>query len=99
MHTLQYQSVFAANGMIANLYGPVDGRSHDVGILRRAELLHKLKQYCNKADGSPLGIFGDPAYPVRTHIQASYKHNNLSDAEKDFNKTMSSARVSVKWVF
>ena len=99
VHALKYQSVVAANGMIANLYGPVEGRSHDAGILRRSELLHKLEQYCNKADGSPLCIFGDPAYPVRPHIQAPYKNNNLSDAEKDFNKAMSSVRVSVEWVF
>ena len=52
-------------------------------LLSPVELLQKLKQYCNKADESPLCIFGDPAYPVRPHIQAPYKQNNLSDAEKD----------------
>ena len=99
MHALKYQSVVAANGMIANLYGPVEGRSHDAGILRRSELLYKSEECCNEADGIPLCIFGDPAYPVRTHIQAPYKHNNLSDTEKDFNNAMCSARVSVEWVF
>ena len=76
----------------------MEGRSHDVGILRRSELLQNLEQYCNKAGGSPLCIYGDPAYPVRSHLQAPYKHN-LSDAEKDFNKAMSSVRVLVEWVF
>ena len=80
VHALKYQSVVAANGLIANLCGPVEGRS-------------------NKADGNPLCIYGDPAYPVRPHLQAPYKHNNLSDAEKDFSKAMSSVRVSVEWVF
>ena len=62
-------------------------------------MLHKLEQYCNKADGSTLCIFGEPAYPLGTHIQAPYKHNHLSETKKDFNKAMSSARVSVEWVF
>ena len=99
VHALKCQSVVAANGLITNLYGPVEGRSHDAGILRGSELLQNLEQYCNKADRIPLCIYGDPAYPVRPHLQAPYKHNNLSDAEKDFNKAMSSARVLVEWVF
>ena len=36
---------------------------------------------------------------MRPHIQAPYKHNTLVDAEEDFNKAMSSSRVSVEWVF
>ena len=31
MHALKYRSVVTANGMTANLYGPVEGRSHDAG--------------------------------------------------------------------
>eukprot|EP00794_Sanderia_malayensis_P002114 gene2114-biopygen1892 len=43
VHALKYQSVVAANGLIANLYGPVEGRSLDAGILHRSGLLRELK--------------------------------------------------------
>ena len=33
VHALKFQSVVAANGLIANLYGPVEGRRHDSGML------------------------------------------------------------------
>ena len=75
------------------------GRSHDAGILHRSRLLQQLKEHCNTPDGQPLCIYGDPAYPIRPHLQAPYKHNNLSVSEKDSNKAMSSVRVSVEWVF
>ena len=81
------------------LWTLTEGRSHDAGILRRSGLLQQLEEHCNTPDGQPLCIYGDPAYPIRPHLQAPYKHNNLSDAEKDFNKAMSSVRVSVEWVF
>ena len=75
------------------------GRSHDAGILHRSRLLQQLKEHCNTPDGQPLCTYGDPAYPIRPHLQAPYKHNNLSVSEKDFNKAMSSVRVSVEWIF
>lgn len=81
------------------LYFSTEGRSHDAGILRQSELLQKLEQHCTTQDGQPLCIYGDPAYPIRPHLQAPYKHNNLTEEEKQFNKAMSSVRVSVEWVF
>ena len=35
VHALKYHSVVAANGMIVNLYGTGEGRSHDAVIPRR----------------------------------------------------------------
>lgn len=84
----------AANGMIANLYGPVEGRSHDAGIPRQSGLLEQLEIHSNTPDDQPLCIYGDPAYPQREHLQAPYKHSNLSEGEKAFNSAMSNVRVS-----
>ena len=67
--------------------------------MRESGLLEELEQHCNTPDGEPLCIYGDPANPIRPHLQRPYKKNGLSNAEKEFNKAMSSVRVSVEWVF
>lgn len=45
VHALKFQSVIAPNGMIANLYGPVEGQRHDAGMLRMSGLLTELNHY------------------------------------------------------
>ena len=69
-----------------------EGRRHGAGILHESGLIKELKQHCNTPDGESLCIYGDIAYPIRPHLQRSYKNNGLSNAEKEFNKAMSSVR-------
>ena len=38
VHAIKFQSVVTPNGLIANLFGPVEGRRHDSGILERLML-------------------------------------------------------------
>ena len=68
-------------------------------MLRKSGLLQQLEEHSNTADGQPLCIYGDPAYPQRQHLQCPYKHNNMTEDEEAFNTAMSKARVSVEWVF
>ena len=68
-------------------------------MLRQSELLQKLEEHSTTQDGHPLCIYGTPVYPLRPHLQAPYKHSNLTEEEKQFNKAMSSVRVSVEWAF
>lgn len=42
---------------------------------------------------------GDPAYPLRVHLQAPYRRENLTPEMAAFNKSMNTARVSVEWIF
>ena len=44
IHSLKFQSVVAPNGLIANLFGPVEGRKHDSGMLADSNLLNLLGQ-------------------------------------------------------
>ena len=39
-------------------------------------------------NGQPLCIYGDPAYPMRTHSQAPYREENLIRDQKNFHKSM-----------
>lgn len=68
-------------------------------MLRMSGLLQSLEEHCNTATGEPLCIYGDPAYPLRRHLQSPYRHGNLSHDEQEFNSSMSSVRVAVEWVF
>ena len=51
------------------------------------------------ADGEPYIIYGDPAYGVARNILSPYRGLHLTVQEKDFNRAMSSVRVSVEWTF
>ena len=98
VHALKFQSVVAANGMIAHLFGPIEGRRHDSFMLRQSGLLDELQQFSVNTAGQIMSIYGDPAYPLRAHLQAPFK-GNLSLDQANYNKSMSSVRVSVEWLF
>ncbi|XP_071963310.1 uncharacterized protein [Antedon mediterranea] len=98
VHSLKFQSVVTPNGLIANLFGPIEGCRHDAFMLRESNLLQQLERYAVRLNGDPLCIYGDPAYPLRVHLQAPFK-GNLTQGQQDFNRSMSQARVSVEWLF
>ena len=66
-HWLKFQSVVVPNGMIANLQGPYKGRKHDCSMLHETNLLNNLRQNA-WANGEPLCLYGDPAFPLNPHI-------------------------------
>ena len=63
VYALKFQSVVAPNGMIANLFGPVEGRRHDSALLAMSGLLNQLEERSFSPNGQALCIYGDPAYP------------------------------------
>lgn len=99
VHSIKFQSVAAPNGLVANLYGPVEGKRHDSGMLAQSRLLDALQQHSHDPDGNILCIYGDPAYPLRPHLQAPFKGANVTPLQKEWNKSMSQVRVSVEWIF
>ena len=114
-HALKFQSVVAPNGLIANLYGPVEGKrhgpiegkrhrpvegkTHDSDMLMDSGLSNQLQKYSFGQNQRPLCIYEDPAYPLRVHLQAGFKGTRLSQQQVDWNTRMSEARVSVEWIF
>ena len=77
----------------------LEGKRHDAGMLGMSGLLQQLEQFSHSPTGEPLCLYGDPAYPLRAHLQAPYQHVGLTNDQKAFNATMSSVRVSVEWIF
>ena len=72
IHSLKFQSVVAPDGMILNLYGPVEGRRHDCALLRLSELLPSLETLPRDRNGLRFCLYGDPAYPVREQLISPY---------------------------
>ena len=99
VHGLKFQSVVIPNGLIANLYGPVEGKKHDSSMLAESGLLQQLQQISYDTNGRVLCIYGDPAYPLRLNLQAPFRNPVLTQRQKDYNKSMSAVRVSVEWLF
>ena len=100
VHALKFQSVVTPNGLIANLYGPMEGRRHDCALLRASGLTDELDRLQHRdRRGQPLCLYGDPAYPLRPHLLCPFRGANISDEEQLFNSKMSSVRECVEWEF
>lgn len=98
VHGIKFQSVVLPNGLIGNLNGPYEGRRHDSTMLYQSGLLVDLQRNA-WANGQPLCIYGDPAYPLSIHLQAPFRNANLTAQMAEFNRRMSEVRVSVEWMF
>lgn len=95
-HCLKYQSVVTPNGLITNMYGPIEGRRHDGYMLGQSNLVEqlaanpRLSNYC---------VYGDPAYALHANVQAPFRGHDLGREQAEFNTLMSSVRQSVEWGF
>ena len=58
-----------------------------------------MRQLAFSRQGEPMCIYGDPAYPLRMHLQAPFRREGITEEMQDFNRSMSQVRVSVEWLF
>ena len=54
-----------------------EGRMHDAGMLMESQLLQQLENSAFSRTGEALCLYGDPAYPLRNHLQAPFLHAAL----------------------
>lgn len=80
------------------MFGPVKGRRHDAFVLSISGILDKL-QHFTQPNGQPYVLYGDPAYGVSQNVISPFRGQQLTQAEEDFNKSMSAVRISVEWTF
>ena len=67
-------------------------------MLVDSNLLHELEQNAFSPTGEPMYVFGDPANPLRVHLQAPYRNGILTPMMEEYNAEMSSVRVTVEWL-
>ena len=44
-------------------------------------------------------LYGDPAYPLRAHLQGPFRGAALTQDQKNYNTAMNGARIAVEWGF
>lgn len=88
----------APNGLIAHLYGPLEGKRDDAFMLGVSGLLPQLERI-TKPDGEPYVVYGDPAYGISRHIKAPFRGAHLTPLQQQFNSDMSKVRASVELGF
>ena len=76
-----------------------EGKMHDAGMLMESHLLQQLEHNAFSSTGEALCIYGDPAYPLRVHLQAPFRHAVLTPQMQLYNSSMSAVRTSVEWLF
>lgn len=96
VHGLKFQSIALLNGLIGNIFGSVEGRKHDAGMLANSGILNDVGNFAFSPAGQPMCFYGDPAYSLWIHLQAPYSQGRLTQQMEDYNKRV---RVSVEWFF
>ena len=96
VHTKKFQAITTPNGLVDNLYGPVEGRRHDSGILAYSAISSLLQEYSVNQNGNQLSIYGDLTYPLRPQLQAPFNNPQLNPQQAAYNTAMSKARAGVE---
>lgn len=85
VHAIKFQAVVIPSGLVANLYGPIEGWCYDAGMLEESGLLNILQIREVTPTGYILCIYGDRAYPLRPHLMYPCHDNPLTPQMRAFN--------------
>ena len=88
----------APNGLIAHMFGPIEGRRHDAFMLGVSGLTGKLRRF-QTPTGEPYVVYGDPAYGLAHNIIGPLRGAHSADDEQAFNTEMSKVRACAEWGF
>ena len=78
VHTIKSQIIATPNGLVANIYGPVESRFYDGRTHAYLDILFLLQQYWTNQTGNQLCIYGGLFYPLRTQLQAPFNNPQLN---------------------
>ncbi|KAE9045759.1 hypothetical protein PR001_g4824 [Phytophthora rubi] len=88
VHCMNFQAVVVPDGLAIHCWGPMEGRRHDITMLRESKLADYMADHHDVFNGYI--IYGDPAYGIQTFLVSGFKGARVSANEKKFNKMMSS---------
>ena len=93
-HGLKFQSIVLPDGLVAQMFGPVEGRRHDSTLLKFSKLDEKMAML-------PPGsyIYGDQAYQVRPWLLSPFRGPNKPPYMRRWNRCMRTVRISVEHGF
>ena len=76
-----------------------EGKTHDSAMLADSGLFYDLENHAFSRARDPMALYGDPSYPLRVHLQVPYRCAGMTPQMEEYNKTMSTVRISVEWIF
>ena len=68
-------------------------------MLAESRLIENLEEHAFSPAGHPMCLYGDPAYPLRFHLQAPFREIPITPEMAAYNQSMSAVGVSVEWIF
>lgn len=104
IHAMKFQAVALPNGLFGHLYGPIEGRRADTGMLNESELLEACKEHAytedEQGDRQYFQLFGDAAYGISEVLLSPYSgQGERTEEEREWNKSMGSVQVDVEHAF
>lgn len=99
VHGVKYHAIVTPDGLVAHLYGPLEGRRHDRRVWQESQILRYLQLYAYGPTGNTFQVYGDPAYGCNRFLCSPFIGAALSEGEKLFKKRMANVRIIVEWVF
>jgi len=98
-HALKYQALISPDGLYVDLFGPIEGRINDQGMLNESKLLDRLPSIEEEDSDTAFFIYGDGGYAVQPRLISPWPEPVHGDAKKEFNLRMSKLRVCIEWSF
>ena len=71
-------------------------KKHDAAMLAESHLYDSLERNAFSTTGEAMCIYGDPAYPLRIHLQAPFRNRVLTPQILAYNSSMSAVFNSSK---
>ena len=100
-HAVKLQAVSLPDGIIANTWGPIEGRRHDETLRQWSPLIQQVDSLFKPGD-TTLQLLADSAYSGGPYITKGFqatRNRSLTAQEKKYNKALSKARIAVEWGF
>ncbi|EGZ14871.1 hypothetical protein PHYSODRAFT_506036, partial [Phytophthora sojae] len=95
-HAVKFQAVTTPDGIIAHMFGPAQGRAHDLTLLEDSDLENIIGRD-QRFHGYLL--YGDPAYGQADVFASPFDKVGATREEIEVNRSLSKVRISVEWMF
>jgi hypothetical protein len=93
-HGIKFQSIVLPDGIVAQMFGPVEGRRHDATLLKLSKIDQKMHLLPPRSF-----VYGDQAYQVRPWLLSPYRGLNKPHYQRRWNRAMRTVRISVEHGF
>ena len=96
-HAVKFLNVLTPDGLFFYLYGPVEGRRHDITLYHESGLDGVLADAMT-VNGEQFYLYADAAFMLRPWLQTAFE-GLITPDQVAHNKSMNVPRTSVEWGF